>query len=172
VTLLAFVVGSALAVAPRADLVVAHGTVVTMDARRQILVDGAVAVASGRIIGVGPSSEISREFSPREVLDASGTLVIPGLVNAHTHAPMVLFRGMADDLSLADWLERFIFPAEAKNVDPEFVRVGTRLAVLEMMRSGTTTFADMYYYEDEIAEVVHGAGLRGVLTGQGRIRES
>ena len=78
---------------------------------------------------------------------------MPGLINTHTHAPMVLFRGLADDLALMDWLQKYIFPAEAKTVSPEFVRVGTRLAALEMIESGTTTYADMYYFEDEIARV-------------------
>ena len=88
---------------------------------------------------------------------------MPGLINTHTHAPMVLFRGLADDLALMDWLQKYIFPAEAKTVSPEFVRVGTRLAALEMIESGTTTYADMYYFEDEIARATNAAGLRGVL---------
>src|SRR6185436_4991643 len=87
----------------------------------------------------------------------------PGFVNTHTHAPMVLYRGLADDLALKDWLEQYIFPAEAKTVTAEFVRAGTRLAALEMIRSGTTTYADMYYFEEEIAKVTKEAGLRGVL---------
>src|SRR4029079_15909214 len=89
-------------------------------------------------------------------------IVLPGLINAHTHAPMVLFRGIADDLKLMEWLQRYIFPAEKKNVTAEFVRAGTRLAALEMIRSGTTTFVDMYYFEDEVAKVAKEAGLRTV----------
>ena len=88
---------------------------------------------------------------------------MPGLINTHTHAPMVLYRGLADDLALMDWLQKYIFPAEAKTVTPEFVRAGTRLAALEMIRSGTTTYVDMYYFEEEIARVTKAAGLRGVL---------
>ena len=88
---------------------------------------------------------------------------MPGLINTHTHAPMVLYRGLADDLALMDWLQKYIFPAEAKTVTPEFVRAGTRLAALEMIQSGTTTYADMYYFEEEIAKVTKEAGLRGVL---------
>jgi 5-methylthioadenosine/S-adenosylhomocysteine deaminase len=88
---------------------------------------------------------------------------MPGLINTHTHAPMVLYRGLADDLALMDWLQKYIFPAEAKTVSPAFVRTGTRLAALEMIQSGTTTFADMYYFESAIAEEVAKAGLRGVL---------
>jgi 5-methylthioadenosine/S-adenosylhomocysteine deaminase len=88
---------------------------------------------------------------------------MPGLINTHTHAPMVLYRGLADDRALMDWLQKYIFPAEAKTVNPAFVRAGTRLAALEMIRSGTTTYADMYYFEEEIARVTRAAGLRGVL---------
>ena len=82
--------------------------------------------------------------------------MLPGLINTHTHAPMVMFRGLADDLALMDWLQKYIFPAEAKTVSPEFVRVGTRLAALEMIESGTTTYADMYYFEEEIAKATQG----------------
>ena len=93
----------------------------------------------------------------------AGKTVMPGLVNTHGHAPMVLFRGLADDLALMDWLNKYIFPAEAKTVSPEFVRVGTKLAALEMIQSGTTTYTDMYYFEEEIAKATKEAGLRGVL---------
>jgi 5-methylthioadenosine/S-adenosylhomocysteine deaminase len=149
--------------ARKADLVVRHGTVVTVDKERRVIPDGALAVLGGRIVAVDTQAAVARDFVARETLDAEGGLVIPGLVNAHTHAAMVLFRGIADDLKLMDWLQRYIFPAEARNVTPEFVREGTRLAALEMIRSGTTTFVDMYYFEDEVAEVTREAGLRGVL---------
>src|SRR6187397_567332 len=96
-------------------------------------------------------------------IDARGQIIMPGLINAHTHVPMVLYRGLADDLALMDWLTKYIFPAEKATVSPEFVRVGTRLAALEMIESGTTTYTDMYYFEDEIARVTKEAGLRGVL---------
>jgi 5-methylthioadenosine/S-adenosylhomocysteine deaminase len=99
----------------------------------------------------------------RETLDARGHLVIPGLVNAHGHVPMILMRGLADDLPLLDWLNKVIFPAEARFVDGEFVYWGTLLACLEMARSGTTAFADMYYFEDEIARATDKAGLRAVI---------
>ena len=88
---------------------------------------------------------------------------MPGLINTHTHAPMVLYRGLGDDLALMDWLQKYIFPAEAKTVSPAFVRTGTHLAALEMIRSGTTTYVDMYYFEEEIARATKQAGLRGVL---------
>jgi 5-methylthioadenosine/S-adenosylhomocysteine deaminase len=146
-----------------ADLVVRNGTVVTVDASRRVIAHGAVAVDGGRIVAVGTEAEVDGQFRAREVLDARGGIVIPGLVNAHTHAAMVLFRGVADDLKLMEWLQRYIFPAEKVNVTADFVRAGTRLAALEMIRSGTTTFVDMYYFEDQVAEVCKEAGLRGVL---------
>ena len=139
-----------------------HATVVTMDPQRQIIPDGAVAIDGGRIVAVATAAEIKGRYRARTTLDARGTLLIPGLVNAHTHAPMVLFRGIADDLALMDWLQGTIFPAEKANVTAAFVKSGTRLAALEMIRSGTTTFADMYYFEDQVAEAAKEAGLRVV----------
>ena len=161
---------AALAIAPlqarqvrTVSLVVTGGTVVTMDAARRVIAGGAVAVEGSRIVAVGPAAEIAGAYRGRVVIDASGQVVLPGLVNTHTHAPMVLYRGLADDLALMDWLQQYIFPAEAKTVNPAFVRTGTRLAALEMIQSGTTTYADMYYFEEEIAAVTRAAGLRGVL---------
>jgi 5-methylthioadenosine/S-adenosylhomocysteine deaminase len=151
------------AAAQRVDLVVRNGTVVTVDAGRRVIAHGAVAVDGGRIAAVGTEAEVDAQFRGKEVLDAAGGIVMPGLVNAHTHAAMVLFRGVADDLKLMEWLQKYIFPAEKSNVTAEFVRAGTRLAALEMIRSGTTTFVDMYYFEDQVAEVCKEAGLRGVL---------
>ena len=145
------------------SLVITGGTVVTMDAARRVIAPGAVAVDGSRIVAVGPAAEIAAGYSGRAVIDATGQVVLPGLINTHTHAPMVLYRGLADDLALMDWLQQYIFPAEAKTVTPAFVRTGTRLAALEMIQSGTTTYADMYYFEEEIAAVTKAAGLRGVL---------
>ncbi len=156
-SLLAF----ALAAQP-VDLVVTHGTVVTVDAQRRVLADGAVAIDKGRIVAVGTGAEIAAAYAGRESLDAGGGIVMPGLVNTHGHAAMVLFRGVADDLRLMDWLQKYIFPAEARNVTADFVRAGTRLAALEMIESGTTTFVDMYYFEDQVAEVAKQAGIRAV----------
>ncbi len=133
-----------------------------MDRDRRLIADGAIAIDGGRIVAVAASAEIADRYRGRTTLDATGTLVIPGLINAHTHAPMVLFRGIADDLALMDWLQKNIFPAERANVTAGFVKAGTRLAALEMIRSGTTTFADMYYYEDQVAEAAKEAGLRVV----------
>jgi 5-methylthioadenosine/S-adenosylhomocysteine deaminase len=137
--------------------------VVTLDTSRRIIENGALALEGDRIVAVGTRTEIDRRYQPKQRLDRPEALILPGLINAHTHAPMSLFRGVADDLRLQEWLEKYIFPAEAKNVSPEFVRWGTRLACLEMLLSGTTTYADMYYYEDVIAEATREAGLRGVL---------
>src|SRR5688572_6252105 len=145
------------------SLVITNGVVVTMNSGREIVEDGAVAIDGADIVAVGPGADVAARFSGRETLDARGQIVLPGLINTHTHAPMVLYRGLADDLALMDWLEKYMFPAEAKTVSPEFVRAGTRLAALEMIQSGTTTYADMYYFEEEIARTTKEAGLRGVL---------
>lgn len=147
----------------RVDLIVSGGTVVTMDAGRRVIEDGAVAVAGGRVVAVGKREEVLRGHAARQVVDARGRAVIPGLVNGHTHIPMTLFRGLADDLDLNEWLTKYIFPAEAKNVTEEFVRAGTQLGLAEMIRGGTTTFCDMYYFEDAVAEETERAGVRALL---------
>jgi len=150
--------------APRdVDLIVTGGTVVTVDAAGRVMENGAVAIDGADIAAVDTAAAIAKQFRGRETIDASGQIVLPGLINTHTHAPMVLYRGLADDLPLMEWLNNYIFPAESKTVSPEFVRAGTRLAALEMIESGTTTFADMYYFEEEIARETRSAGLRGVL---------
>ena len=145
------------------SVLVTNGVIVTMDPSRQVIQNGAVAIDGTDIVAVGPAADVAARFRARERVDAAGQIVLPGLINTHTHAPMVLFRGLADDLALSEWLEKYIFPAEAKTVSPEFVRAGTRLAALEMIESGTTTYADMYYFEEEIAKETKAAGLRGVL---------
>lgn len=145
------------------DLVILGGTVVTMDASMRVIDNGGIAVDKGKIVAVASSKEISEGYKGRSSINAGGKAVIPGLINTHTHIPMTVFRGIADDLDLQEWLNKYIFPAEAKNVDPELVRVGTRLGLGELIRGGTTTFCDMYYYEDLIAEETEKAGVRGVL---------
>jgi len=149
--------------AESADWIYTARYVVTMDAQRRLIEDGAVAIKGERILAVGPRAGIEKQYQARQRLDRPQSLIMPGLINTHTHAAMSLMRGIADDLHLQDWLEKFIFPAEAKNVTPDFVLWGTRLACLEMMLSGTTTFVDMYYYEDRAAQAVKEAGMRGVL---------
>jgi 5-methylthioadenosine/S-adenosylhomocysteine deaminase len=139
------------------------GMVVSMDGQRHIFDDGAVAVTGDTIVAVGPRAEIEAKYDARQKIDGTNALVLPGFINGHTHVPMTLFRGLHDDVTLNDWLYKYIFPAEAKNVTEEFVRWGTRLAAAEQIRSGVTTFADMYYFEDAVAEETKKAGMRGIL---------
>jgi 5-methylthioadenosine/S-adenosylhomocysteine deaminase len=146
-----------------ADLLITDGTVVTMDSGRTIIEDGAIAITGDTIAAVGPRSEIETKYAARQTIAAQNHLILPGFINGHTHVPMTLFRGIHDDVTLNDWLYKYIFPAEAKNVTEEFVRWGTRLAAAEQIRSGVTTFADMYYFEDAVAEETKAAGMRGVL---------
>jgi 5-methylthioadenosine/S-adenosylhomocysteine deaminase len=147
----------------KADLLITGGTVITMDAQRHVLDDGAVAVRGDSIVAVGPRGELETKYAAAKVINAHGAIVMPGLINGHTHAAMALFRGVAEDLSLDEWLHSYIFPAEARNVTEDFTAWGTRLAILEMLRGGTTTYADMYYFEDAVARVTKEAGMRGVL---------
>ena len=147
----------------RVDLLVLGGKIVTMDGSRRVIDEGGIAVTGGRIIAIGPRAEIEKAYTSRQRVNAAGKLIVPGLINGHTHIPMVLFRGLADDLDLQDWLTKYIFPAEAKNVSEDFVRAGTRLGLAEMIRGGTTTYCDMYYFEDAIADETAKAGVRGVL---------
>ena len=145
------------------DLIVSARYIVTMDAQRRVIENGAIAIRADRIVAAGTRAEIDRNWQPKRRIDRPGAILTPGLINTHTHAAMSLFRGIANDVKLEDWLNNYIFPAEAKNVTPDFVRWGTRLASLEMLLSGTTTFTDMYYYEDIVAEAAKEAGIRGVL---------
>src|SRR5579862_96117 len=159
------VAASAAAQTPRrqASLVVIGGTVITENSQHQILAPGAVAIAGTNILAVDRPEAIASRYRAARTIGARGEIVLPGLINTHTHAAMVMYRGLADDLALMEWLRTYIFPAEAKTVSPNLVRVGTRLAALEMIESGTTTFTDMYYFEEEVARTTRGAGLRGVL---------
>ncbi len=145
------------------SLIVANGIVITVDGTRRVLNPGSVAINGTQIVAVDTPAAIAARYRSADTIDATGKVVMPGLINTHTHAAMVMFRGLGNDLNLMDWLQKYIFPAEAKTVSPEFVRVGTRLALLEMIQSGTTTFADMYYFEEEVAKVTKAAGMRGVL---------
>ncbi|MBZ5601872.1 MAG: amidohydrolase [Acidobacteriia bacterium] len=154
---------AAITFAAPADWIWSARYVVTMDPQRRVIENGAIAIVGDHIVDVGARAAIDKAWQPRQRLDRPDAILTPGLINTHTHAPMSLFRGVADDLKLQEWLEKYIFPAEAKNVDAEFVRWGTRLACLEMALSGTTTYVDMYYFEDTIAQATKEAGLRGVL---------
>ncbi len=144
------------------DLLIEGGIVVTMDPQWRLLEEGAVAIDQGRIVAVGPRAEVARAHRPRDLIDGRGKLVMPGLVNAHTHAPMTLFRGLADDLPVAEWLQNYLWPAEARFMTPEAVRWGTLLAIAEMIRSGVTTFCDMYFHVEHLAEAAKEAGMRAV----------
>lgn len=147
----------------RADILITNALVVTMDSARRIYNPGAVAIRGGSIVAAGPQNEISLRFTAARTIDAHDEIVMPGLINGHTHATMSLFRGLGGDSDLNDWLQKYIFPAEARNVTADFVEWGTRLGILEMLRGGTTTYADMYYFEDNVARVTKEAGMRGVL---------
>jgi 5-methylthioadenosine/S-adenosylhomocysteine deaminase len=146
-----------------ADWIWSARYVITENPQHRVIENGAVAIRGDRILAVGTKAGIDARYQPKQRLDRPDAILAPGLVNTHTHAAMSLFRGIADDQKLQDWLEKYIFPAEARNVSPEFVRWGTRLGCLEMLLGGTTTFTDMYYFEDVVAEVAKEAGMRGVL---------
>jgi 5-methylthioadenosine/S-adenosylhomocysteine deaminase len=144
------------------DLILSGGTVITMNQSFDVFRVGAVAVDEQQIVGVGPANEIEAQFKAREVVDCRDQVLIPGLVNAHTHVPMTLLRGLNDDLRLDVWLG-YLMPLEREFVSPEFVRLGAQLACAEMIRSGVTSFADMYYFEDDIAEATAEIGMRALL---------
>ena len=146
------------------DLIVQGAYVVTMDADSSVVADGAVAVDNGTIIAIDTVDKITARYNAVETLAGPNRIVMPGLVNGHQHAAMTLTRGIADDLTLMEWLNDYIFPTEVEFVDAEFVRIGTELACWEMIRGGTTTFVDMYYYPDVIAEVVEKCGMRALIS--------
>jgi 5-methylthioadenosine/S-adenosylhomocysteine deaminase len=150
----------------RYDIVITNGTIITVDDQFKIIENGLICVAADRIVRIGPMPGNGPLPDAKRTIDAEGGIILPGLVNTHTHLPMTLFRGLADDLPLKQWLEDVIFPAEAAHMTPENVRIGTSLACAEMMLSGTTTCCDGYFLEDEVAQTVADSGLRGVL-GQG-----
>jgi 5-methylthioadenosine/S-adenosylhomocysteine deaminase len=146
----------------KVDWILHNATVVTMDGVYRILRDGAVAVNGDSIAAVASSAEVLKTFQAKETVDCRGGALIPGLVNAHTHVPMTLLRGMADDLRLEVWLLGYMWPVEREFVSPDFCRLGTLLACAEMIRSGTTCFADMYYFEDAVAQATADAGMRAL----------
>ncbi|MEM1176482.1 MAG: amidohydrolase family protein [Pseudomonadota bacterium] len=152
------------ALAGDADLIILGDHVVTFDQQNTHIARGAVVVDDGVIVAVGPQDEILDHWDADSVLSGDNRVLMPGLVNGHGHAAMTLLRGLADDLALMVWLNNYIFPAEVQFVDEEFVRIGTELACWEMIRGGTTTFVDMYYYPDTIATVVENCGLRALIS--------
>src|SRR5215216_2418221 len=141
------------------DLLLTNAHVLTMDEAFTVHAPGAIAIDGAQILGVG---DIAAQYEPRQTVDCRGRVVMPGLVNAHTHAPMTLLRGLADDLRLDVWLMGYMIPVEREFVRPDFVTLGTKLACAEMIRSGVTCFADMYYFEDAVAEATADAGLRAL----------
>lgn len=147
------------------DTLIRNGMVVTVNPAFDIIKNGVVAVKDGRIVHVDTAGSI-HENSAARVIDAAGGIVMPGLINTHTHLPMSLFRGLADDLPLEQWLTEHIFPAESAHINPETVRIGTLLSCAEMLLSGTTTCCDGYFYECDVAEAVQEVGIRAIL-GQG-----
>lgn len=148
---------------PSWDLLVFGGTILTMEPGTAPIVNGALAIADGRIAAVGPAEELVEQAPTGEVLDAAGCLIIPGLVNTHSHLAMTLLRGLADDLPLKSWLEQHIWPAEREHMNRDSVRAGTRLAVAEQLLAGITTTTDMYFFDDEVGKVLAEAGMRGVV---------
>jgi 5-methylthioadenosine/S-adenosylhomocysteine deaminase len=147
----------------RVDTLLSGGTVVTMNSQFEVIEDGAVAVREAKIVAIGRSAEIAAQYEAETVVSCPGQIIMPGLINAHTHAAMTLLRGLADGLRLDVWLLGYMMPTEREFVSAEFCRLGTSLACAEMIRSGITTFADMYYYEAEVAAATAAAGMRGVL---------
>jgi 5-methylthioadenosine/S-adenosylhomocysteine deaminase len=144
------------------DLLLTNGAVVTMDANGAVFFDGAVAVRGREIVAAGPAAELAERYSARETVDCTGCAVLPGLINAHAHVPMSLLRGVVADQQLDVWLFGYMFPVEGRFVDPEFVYTGTQLSCAEMIRGGTTTFVDMYFYEEEVARAASEAGMRAI----------
>lgn len=145
-----------------ADILLTNAIVITMDENFNQYEPGAVAVSGDSILAVGLEQEIKKSFSAAETIDCGGKVIMPGLVNAHTHVPMTLLRGLADDLRLDVWLLGYMMPVEREFVSPDFVRLGTELACVELIRSGVTCFADMYYFEESVAQATAAAGLRAV----------
>src|SRR5579859_1464527 len=150
-------------VVERVDTILTGGFTLTMNQTMELFPNGAVAIRADQIVAVGSVETISAQYEAEHTVDCSGQIVMPGLVNAHTHAPMTLLRGIADDLRFDVWLLGYIMPTERHFVTPEFCRLGTLLACAEMIRSGITMYADMYYFESEVAEATAKAGMRGVL---------
>ncbi|MFN2151710.1 MAG: amidohydrolase family protein [Anaerolineales bacterium] len=144
------------------DFLLTNAIVLTMDEDFRIFEPGAVAIEGDSIIAVGPSEEINSAYAAHETIDCCQQVLMPGLINAHTHVPMTLLRGLADDLRLDVWLLGYMMPVEKEFVSPEFVRLGTKLACIEQIRSGITCFNDMYYFEEDVAQATVEAGMRAI----------
>jgi 5-methylthioadenosine/S-adenosylhomocysteine deaminase len=145
------------------DTLILGGTILCLDDRMTQIPDGALAIAGDTLVAVGRQEELRGQFTSQNIIDGNKTLIMPGLINSHTHAAMTCFRGIADDMNLMDWLNHYIFPAEARNVNPELAYWGSLLACAEMIKSGTTSFCDMYIFEEETARAAQEAGIRCLL---------
>lgn len=145
-----------------ADLLLTNAIILTMDEELNQYEPGALAVEGDNIIAVGPEAQVLSAYTANESIDCGGKVLMPGLINAHTHVPMTLLRGLADDLRLDVWLLGYMMPVEREFVSPEFVRLGTQIACVELIKSGVTCFADMYYFEEEVARATADAGLRAI----------
>jgi len=145
------------------DTLILGGTILCLDDSMTRIEDGALAIVGDSIAAVGTESDFRQKFTSRDIIDGKSSLIMPGLINSHTHAAMTCFRGIADDMQLMDWLTHYIFPAEARNVNPELAYWGSLLACAEMIKSGTTTFCDMYIFEEETAQAARKAGMRCLL---------
>nr|WP_278979652.1 amidohydrolase [Providencia alcalifaciens] len=143
-----------------ADLMIVDGTILTMDAHNKVIENGTVVIDKNKIVAVG-GPELTKQYTAKKQLNVDGDIVMPGLINTHTHASMTVFRSLADDVP--DRLHRYIFPLESKMVSREMVRVGANLANVEMLKGGVTTYVDMYYFEDEVAKTVDKIGMRAIL---------
>ncbi len=150
--------------APSWDKVILGGTVLTMEPGSEPIVNGAIAVADGQIAAVGPAEELLDKAPTGEIVNAADCLILPGLVNTHSHLAMTLMRGMADDVPLKEWLEEFIWPAEGRHINPEAIRIGTQLAAAELLLAGVTTTADMYFFGLEVAATLAEVGMRAVVS--------
>lgn len=128
-----------------------------------IIKDGMIVVSKNKIVDVGRQFDLEDKYEATEIINTGNSIVMPGLINTHTHAAMVYFRGLADDLPLQEWLEKYIWPAEAKFVSPDFIKKASELACLEMIKSGTTCFNDMYFFEEETAKIAFKSGMRAVI---------
>jgi 5-methylthioadenosine/S-adenosylhomocysteine deaminase len=152
----------------KADIIISNGYILTIDEKNTIIKNGAIAIIADKIDFIGTNDEIEQKYYSDNLIDAKGKIVMPGFINSHTHLAMTIFRGVADDVMLSDWLYKYIFPAESKFINPSTARTGVELAMLEMIKSGTTCFNNMYYFEDVTAEVAKKAGMRGII-GEGLI---
>lgn len=150
----------------KCDLIVKGKYVLPMDTSMSIINDGLIAVSGNTILEVGTQDELDSKYEAKEMIDAGNSIIMPGLINTHTHAAMTYFRGLADDLPLQEWWEKHMFPAEKNNINKEFIKKATELAVLEMIKSGTTMFNNMYFFENETAKVAEASGIRAML-GEG-----